>query len=443
MTSLLDGARRLVTRSADIGARIEGLDAATTAARGRLDDALVDDAASVVERATARLKLSADHTVVALAGATGSGKSSTFNALIGLDLAAVGVRRPTTSWATACVWGTEGADDLLEWLGIPRAPPRRTGLHARPRPRGPAARGRGPARPPRPRLHRGLPPPRGRPAGAARRPDGVGPRPPEVRRRRDPRPLPRSAGEPPRRHGRGAQPHRHGAGVGPRGDAVRRPPTARPGRSHRRAALRRQRPAPDRHHRAQGRDRPPRRGQEADPDPDGGRRQGRGRTARRGHRPRHRTGPAEAADRRAGGRVRGGGRRPDGGGGGPGVDPAPRQPGDRLARHLVAVAAQARPAQAAPPRPRVRRQAAHRPRPHVRARADPGAARPGRHRGASPGRRRDRRARPAVGIRRTPGLGLPSRRPPRPAGPRPRRAPTSGWAGSRCGPGWCGCSSGR
>lgn len=120
MTSLLDGARRLVTRSADIGARIEGLDAATTAARGRLDDALVDDAAAVVERATARLKLSADHTVVALAGATGSGKSSTFNALIGLDLAAVGVRRPTTSWATACVWGSEGADDLLEWLGIPQ-----------------------------------------------------------------------------------------------------------------------------------------------------------------------------------------------------------------------------------------------------------------------------------------------------------------------------------
>jgi len=120
MTSLLDGARRLVTRSPDIGARIEGLDAATTAARGRLDDALVDDATEVVERATARLKLSADHTVVALAGATGSGKSSTFNALIGLDLAAVGVRRPTTSWASACVWGTEGADDLLEWLGIPQ-----------------------------------------------------------------------------------------------------------------------------------------------------------------------------------------------------------------------------------------------------------------------------------------------------------------------------------
>ena len=38
MTSLLDGARKLVTRGTDIGARIDGLDAATEAARGRLDD---------------------------------------------------------------------------------------------------------------------------------------------------------------------------------------------------------------------------------------------------------------------------------------------------------------------------------------------------------------------------------------------------------------------
>ncbi len=120
MTSLLEGARRLVTRGTDIGRRIEGLEAATIAARGHLDDALVDEATAVVERASGRLRLSADHTVVALAGATGSGKSSTFNALNGLDLAAVGVRRPTTSWTTACVWGDEGADELLDWLGIPQ-----------------------------------------------------------------------------------------------------------------------------------------------------------------------------------------------------------------------------------------------------------------------------------------------------------------------------------
>src|SRR6478736_2815470 len=105
MTSLLEGTDRLVTRGTDIGARIDGLDDAAWAARGRLDDGLVDAAADVVDRAAGRLKLSAAHTVVGIAGATGSGKSSTFNALTGLELSAVGVRRPTTSWASACVWG--------------------------------------------------------------------------------------------------------------------------------------------------------------------------------------------------------------------------------------------------------------------------------------------------------------------------------------------------
>jgi GTP-binding protein EngB required for normal cell division len=119
MTSLLEGAKKLVTRGSDIGARVKGLDDAVEASRGRLDDALLDRAADVVTRSAERLRLSADHTVVALGGATGSGKSSTFNALVGLELASVGVRRPTTSWATACTWGANGATELLEWLGIP------------------------------------------------------------------------------------------------------------------------------------------------------------------------------------------------------------------------------------------------------------------------------------------------------------------------------------
>ncbi|HEX5087906.1 MAG TPA: GTPase [Nocardioides sp.] len=119
MTSLLEGARRLVARGSDLGARVEALQSAVEAARGRLDDEVVDQANEIVERAASRLRLSADHTVVAIAGATGSGKSSTFNSLTGLELSAVGVRRPTTSWATACVWGSEGAQELLEWLGIP------------------------------------------------------------------------------------------------------------------------------------------------------------------------------------------------------------------------------------------------------------------------------------------------------------------------------------
>lgn len=106
-------------RGSDLDARVTGLAEAIDAARGRVPDAVLDRADAVVTRAQGRLRLSAEHTVVALAGATGSGKSSTFNALAGLDLAAVGVRRPTTSWATACIWGQRGAAELLEWLGIP------------------------------------------------------------------------------------------------------------------------------------------------------------------------------------------------------------------------------------------------------------------------------------------------------------------------------------
>ncbi len=120
MTSLLDGAKKLVGRGTDVSTRIEGLRTAAVAARGRLDDALVDDAAEIAERAGARLSLSGNHTVVALAGATGSGKSSTFNALTGLDLAAIGVRRPTTSWTMACAWGAEGAGELMDWVGVPK-----------------------------------------------------------------------------------------------------------------------------------------------------------------------------------------------------------------------------------------------------------------------------------------------------------------------------------
>ncbi len=120
MSGLVAGARKVILgRGVPLDARIGGLEQAVEGGRGRLDDAVLGPAAGVVERAGARLRLSPEHTVVALAGATGSGKSSTFNALIGLDLAAVGVRRPTTSWATACIWGTDPAPELLDWLGIP------------------------------------------------------------------------------------------------------------------------------------------------------------------------------------------------------------------------------------------------------------------------------------------------------------------------------------
>ncbi|MEI2671360.1 MAG: GTPase [Marmoricola sp.] len=119
MSTLVETARKALRLGDSTDDQVRGLTDAVTAARGRLDDDAVDSASTVASRAAERLKLSAEHTVVAIAGATGSGKSSTFNALTGLELAAVGVRRPTTSWTTACVWGAVGAEDLLSWLGIP------------------------------------------------------------------------------------------------------------------------------------------------------------------------------------------------------------------------------------------------------------------------------------------------------------------------------------
>ncbi len=103
----------------DVARRLDGLTQAVTASRGRIDEEILAPAEMLAGRASERLRLSGDHTIVALAGATGSGKSSLFNALTDLELAGVGVRRPTTSWALACAWGPDGAQGLLEWMGIP------------------------------------------------------------------------------------------------------------------------------------------------------------------------------------------------------------------------------------------------------------------------------------------------------------------------------------
>ncbi len=99
--------------------RLEALAEAADLAEGRLAREAVDQARAVVARAGARRGLSVDHTAVALAGATGSGKSSLFNALSGTDLAAVGVTRPTTAKAQAALWGAGGAGPLLDWLDVP------------------------------------------------------------------------------------------------------------------------------------------------------------------------------------------------------------------------------------------------------------------------------------------------------------------------------------
>ncbi|WP_249666127.1 GTPase [Nocardioides faecalis] len=123
MSDVLDETTRvpgdLATRGTPLGDKVAGLGDAVVAARGRVPDDVLDEVAASADRAVGRVRLSARHTVVAIAGATGSGKSSTYNALTGLELSSVGVRRPTTSWASAVIWGSEGAEELLDWIGIP------------------------------------------------------------------------------------------------------------------------------------------------------------------------------------------------------------------------------------------------------------------------------------------------------------------------------------
>ena len=68
----------------------------------RLSVPVVQRAAEILGHADARLAVG-EQTVVALAGATGSGKSSLFNALSGSRIAEQGARRPTTSVALAAI----------------------------------------------------------------------------------------------------------------------------------------------------------------------------------------------------------------------------------------------------------------------------------------------------------------------------------------------------
>ena len=100
--------------------RVRALREAADACEGRVSTEVVDEAYRVSLQVDRRLALSGGATVVALAGATGSGKSSTFNALTGTELATVGVRRPTTSSTMAASWGEDAGEELLDWLQVRR-----------------------------------------------------------------------------------------------------------------------------------------------------------------------------------------------------------------------------------------------------------------------------------------------------------------------------------
>ncbi|RPK84161.1 GTPase [Streptomyces sp. ADI98-10] len=111
--------------------RLDALRELVGLSRARLDRGTLAEAGRVLDEAAARQRLSSRHTVIAVAGATGSGKSTLFNALAGAPISDTGLRRPTTSQPIACSW-TDGAAGLLDRLAVPGR------LRRRPHP-GPAA----------------------------------------------------------------------------------------------------------------------------------------------------------------------------------------------------------------------------------------------------------------------------------------------------------------
>ncbi|QDO89400.1 ABC transporter [Ornithinimicrobium ciconiae] len=111
--------RRSGSREESLLWRTDQLDDALEQGGEELDPQRSGAAVALVSKVRERWELKGGRTVVALAGATGSGKSTLFNALVGEEVSLIGARRPTTSRATAAIWGgAEDPSELLSWLGI-------------------------------------------------------------------------------------------------------------------------------------------------------------------------------------------------------------------------------------------------------------------------------------------------------------------------------------
>ncbi len=120
MSPLFKGSRKVAGVSAEeLDGQARALADAVAAGGKELEPAGVDLAVNLVDKVTERTSIAGNHTVVALAGATGSGKSSLFNAIVGEQVSRIGARRPTTSRPSAAVWGPEPATELLDWLAVP------------------------------------------------------------------------------------------------------------------------------------------------------------------------------------------------------------------------------------------------------------------------------------------------------------------------------------
>ena len=105
--------------SAEVLARITRLEDAINAGGEYIDPYVAARARQELRLVKERLHAGLGLTVAALAGGTGSCKSSLVNALTSLEFAEVGDLRPTTQEPSACVWNIE-AGALLDMIGVPK-----------------------------------------------------------------------------------------------------------------------------------------------------------------------------------------------------------------------------------------------------------------------------------------------------------------------------------
>lgn len=105
-------------KASSLGERLAALNEAAQIGAPYLSPTHRGDLQRVAQAGAQRRALSGEHTVVGFFGATGSGKTSLFNAVVGEDLGKAAARRPTTSSPLAAVWEPEGSEELLDWLGV-------------------------------------------------------------------------------------------------------------------------------------------------------------------------------------------------------------------------------------------------------------------------------------------------------------------------------------
>lgn len=108
----------LFKKTANLSEKLEALEQAAEIGQAYLLPSQYEQLLAIAEAGSKRRELSGDHTVVGFFGATGSGKTSLFNAIVGENLGEAAARRPTTSSPLAAVWHPQGSEELLDWLEV-------------------------------------------------------------------------------------------------------------------------------------------------------------------------------------------------------------------------------------------------------------------------------------------------------------------------------------